>query len=137
MSFSKLHHTRAAPSVFIDYDIIKGIKGELKIIKLIFERTARWYDDNFIFMDDKVNPCGIVAFVPPDSEWKGHDFPENELLRKLFRDQRATQNLAFPLRRHLRKIPALDKLGVQERTMLKGNGEKRETNKSVKILLQT
>lgn len=61
MSSSKLHHTRAAPSVFIDYDIIKEIKGELKIIKLIFERTARWYGDNFIFMDDKVNPCGTVV----------------------------------------------------------------------------
>lgn len=91
MSSSKLHHTRATPSVFIDYDIIKRIKGKLKIIKLIFERTARWYGDNFIFMDDKVNPCGIVVVaVPPNSEWKGHDFPENELLLKLCRDQRAT-----------------------------------------------
>lgn len=91
MSFSKLHHTRATPSVFIDYDIIKGIKGELKIIKLIFERTARWYGDNFIFMDDKVNPCGIVVVVfQPIPNGKDTISPGNELLPKLCRDQRAT-----------------------------------------------
>lgn len=41
MGFSKLYHTRATPSVFIDYDIIKRIKGELKIIKVIFEREGK------------------------------------------------------------------------------------------------